>query len=410
MSTNDPVSKRRHLWTAVPASCLTALLLGGCMNPQAADKATSQTPPATVKNAPKEADLATITLTPQAEERLGIRIAQVSLQKITRMRSFGAEAVLPPDRRTVVNSPMGGTLTEGQKAPAAGTQVRRGQPVYRLLPHVAPERDLRLQMEREVSAAQTRVEAARVRSNRAEQLLKDRAGSEKAAQQAREDLDLATNELNMARSRLDRFLSAPLASDSAIAITAPRDGIIESVHANPGQVVPGGAPLFAVADLSTIWIRVPVYAGELDLLDAGHHAVVRGLSDAGDKQGRRAMPVAAPPTADLNASTVDLYYQLANGTFHGRNFLSPGQRVQASLALRDAAESLVVPWSAILHDTAGGTWVYENLAPQVFTRRRVEVLHVVNSLAVLGRGPAPGAKVVSAGAMELFGTEFGAGK
>ena len=54
--------------------------------------------------------------------------------------------------------------------------------------------------------------------------------------------------------------------------------------------------------------------------------------------------------------------------------------------------------------------MYENLAPQVYTRRRVEVLHVVNSLAVLGRGPAAGAKVVSAGAMELFGTEFGAGK
>ena len=410
MPINSSMPKHRRRWPAARASCLVAILLNACANPGAADKATHQTPPATVKNAPKEADLATITLTPQAEERLGIRIAQVSLQKITRTRSFGADVVLPPDCRTVVTAPMGGTLMEGQKAPAAGTVVRKGQPVYRLLPNVAPERDLRLQMEREVSAAQTRVEGARVRSNRAEQLLKERAGSEKAAQQAREELDLATNDLNAARRRLERFLSAPLAADTAIAIPAPRDGMIESVQANPGQVVPGGAPLFEVADLSTVWIRVPVYAGELGLLDAGHHAVVRGLSDAGDKEGRRAMPVAAPPTADLNASTVDLYYQLANSTLGGRDFLRPGQRVQASIALRAAAESLVVPWSAVLHDSTGGTWVYESLAPQVFARRRVEVLHVVNSLAVLGRGLAAGTKVVSAGAMELFGTEFGAGK
>ena len=355
MSANNPLCEYRHLWVVPPACLVMTLLLAGCANPQAADKAGSQTPPATVRNAPKEADLATITLTSQAEERLGIRTAQVSLQKITRMRSFGADVVMPPDRRTVVTSPMGGTLLEGQKAPAAGTSVRTGQPVYRLLPNVAPERDLRLQLEREVSAAQTRVDAARLRSNRAEQLLKDRAGSEKAAQQAREELDLAINDLDTARSRLDRFLSAPLAGDTPITIAAPRDGIIESVQANPGQVVPGGAPLFEVADHSTVWIRVPVYAGELGSLDVGHHAVVRSLSAGGEKEGRRAMPVAAPPTADLNAATVDLYYQLANGVLNGRDFLRPGQRVQASLALRDAAESPVVPWSAILHDSAGGT-------------------------------------------------------
>jgi len=38
----------------------------------------------------------------------------------------------------------------------------------------------------------------------------------------------------------------------------------------------------------------------------------------------------------------------------------------------------------------------------------VELKHVVESLAVLARGPAPGTKVVAAGAAELFGTEFGA--
>jgi len=81
-----------------------------------------------------------------------------------------------------------------------------------------------------------------------------------------------------------------------------------------------------------------------------------------------------------------------------------------TLAERATEESLVVPWSAILHDTTGGAWVYENIAPQQYARRRVEVRRVVNSRAVLARGPAVGTKVVTAGAAELFGTEFGTGK
>jgi hypothetical protein len=148
----------------------------------------------------------------------------------------------------------------------------------------------------------------------------------------------------------------------------------------------------------------------LSSIDTGHYALVRGLADPPDKDGRRANPVAAPPTADPNASTVDLCFELSNAPWNGKQFLRPGQRMNATLMLNGTAESLVVPWSAILHDTAGGTWVYENISPQVYTRRRVEILHVVNALAVLNRGPAPGARIVTAGALELFGTEFGAGK
>jgi membrane fusion protein, heavy metal efflux system len=81
-----------------------------------------------------------------------------------------------------------------------------------------------------------------------------------------------------------------------------------------------------------------------------------------------------------------------------------------TLAERASEESLVVPWSAVTHDINGGAWVYENVAPQQYARRRVEVRRVVGSLAVLARGPAVGAKVVTAGVAELFGAEFGTGK
>ena len=70
----------------------------------------------------------------------------------------------------------------------------------------------------------------------------------------------------------------------------------------------------------------------------------------------------------------------------------------------------VIPFSAILYDIHGGTWVYENPSPNTFIRKRVELKTVTDGKAILVRGPAPGTKIVTVGAAELFGTEFGGGK
>jgi hypothetical protein len=64
----------------------------------------------------------------------------------------------------------------------------------------------------------------------------------------------------------------------------------------------------------------------------------------------------------------------------------------------------------LLHDAFGGTWVYIVTQPRVYTRTRVVVADITGSLAVLSQGPAAGAQVVTDGAAELFGVEFGAGK
>ncbi len=71
------------------------------------------------------------------------------------------------------------------------------------------------------------------------------------------------------------------------------------------------------------------------------------------------------------------------------------------------AAAIEVPASAILTDINGGEWVYVETAPRQFERRRVEVARIVGGRASLARGLASGVRVVTAGAAELFGTEFG---
>jgi membrane fusion protein, heavy metal efflux system len=54
--------------------------------------------------------------------------------------------------------------------------------------------------------------------------------------------------------------------------------------------------------------------------------------------------------------------------------------------------------------------VYVEEAPRVYRRVAVEPVRTQGGYTLLARGPASGARVVKAGAAELFGTEFGAGK
>ena len=67
----------------------------------------------------------------------------------------------------------------------------------------------------------------------------------------------------------------------------------------------------------------------------------------------------------------------------------------------------VIPYAAVLYDPNGDTWTYTNPEPLVFVRQQITVLSIQGDQAVLADGPAPGTPVVTVGAPELYGTEFG---
>jgi hypothetical protein len=72
-----------------------------------------------------------------------------------------------------------------------------------------------------------------------------------------------------------------------------------------------------------------------------------------------------------------------------------------------AATRRVMPYAAVLYDASGGTWTYTNPEPLVFVREPVAIDSIVGDLAVMSGGPAAGTLVVTVGATELYGTEFG---
>ena len=172
-------------------------------------------------------------------------------------------------------------------------------------------------------------------------------------------------------------------------------------------MVAAGAPLFEVMKSDPLWVKVPVYVGELAEIDQQADAQVGSLSRAKESPFVTAAPVSAPPTATPLSSTVDVYYELKNADGQ----LRPGQRLGVTVTLSGETEQRGIAWSAIVQDIHGGSWVYEALpAPHTFIRRRVQVRQIADGWAVLDKGPAVGTTIVIEGVAEMFGAEFGFGK
>jgi cobalt-zinc-cadmium efflux system membrane fusion protein len=382
---------------------LLALAAVGCSKKDA-----KPAPAAKVQNAVTESQLTTVTLTSDAVRRLGIATAAVDSLGVLPTRTVGGEIVVPPGLSLTVAAPVAGRVLapESGALPLAGARVARGATLLRLAP-LPP--DLAV-AERDQEVASARLRQAQAEAERTSKLFADRLVSARDNERAQADLSSAraTAEAAGAQLRLVRGGSAT-GGLSTLHVSAPGDGVVRAVHAAPGQTVAAGAPLVEVMRIDRLWVRVPVYAGDAARVRRGAPAMVHGLGGPQTGAAIVASAVAAPPSGDPNASSVDLYYEVRGSAGQ----LRPGERVGVTLALSAASASergLAVPLAALVRDMSGGSWVYERTDSVTFVRRRVEVARVANGYAILALGPKKGTTVVTSGAAELFGTEFGAGK
>ena len=161
--------------------------------------------------------------------------------------------------------------------------------------------------------------------------------------------------------------------------------------------------------LDTVWLRVPLFAGDVDDVDRARagRIVPLGATSADAGRGRDAGRRAADRRCRRPPASISFYTRGRIAT--GR--LRPGQRVSVRVPLRtQRASSLVVPRAAVLHDAFGGTWVYEARDGARSSAAASPLADIVGDTRRAATGPPAGTRVVTAGAAELFGTEFGVGK
>jgi len=337
--------------------CLTIFLVYGASpgRPLAAD--TAKNPPAHVTKVVKESDLTSLTLTPEAEKRLGIVTVKVERKKTARSRTFGGELIMP----------WSGTNNSASQS---------GQTIFSILPSLSPTEMVRIaetqvDADAQVRKTEVQLEAAKIALDRATKVMAEKAGSARSVDEAKAQAALAESALTAAKARRDLL----------------------------------GPPILGMMNMKTYWVRVPIYVGDLPRLKLDTEARVGDLASASGPSSKVAKPVSAPPSANAAASTIDLFYAVA-----GDETFRLGQKVGVAIPVNEIQESLVIPWSSVVHDINGGAWVYEQVGPQAFARKRVQIRSVTGNLAALASGPKEGANIVTEGAAELFGTEFGIGK
>ncbi|MEY9931794.1 hypothetical protein ABH926_006443 [Catenulispora sp. GP43] len=78
--------------------------------------------------------------------------------------------------------------------------------------------------------------------------------------------------------------------------------------------------------------------------------------------------------------------------------------------VRAASGGMAIPMTAVIYSPDGAAWTYAAVGPRSYLRHAIVIAHVTGTEAFLSSGPAVGTPVVTIGAPELLGAEYGVGE
>jgi hypothetical protein len=167
-----------------------------------------------------------------------------------------------------------------------------------------------------------------------------------------------------------------------------------------------GEVISVIANLDATIVRIEMPESDRKRILPQEPAIVLPLGREDHRNRIQARSVQDPTRYGLYPMPGTLYYE----TKTSAAALVVPQLVFVELALSGGEAQRVVPYSAVLYDPHGGEWVYTSPEPLVFVRQPIKIGSVVGDDVVLVDGPPEGTPVVTVGAAELYGAEFGVGK
>jgi RND family efflux transporter MFP subunit len=268
---------------------------------------------------------ATVTLTPQRRQAIGVKTAVVESGPFVRtIRAVGRVAV-DETRLHHVHAKFEGWI-EHLHADFTGREVKKGEPLFTVY---SPE----------VLAPQQEVQIALRTARRLEtsSLPDVAAGGRALVESARRRLLLWDLSPDVARR-----LEAGGEPQRAVTLHAPASGTILEKKALPGMRVMPGEEMFTIADLSTVWILADVYDHELPFVHVGQEVDVTMSYFPGER--RRGVVTFLYPTLDEQTRTARVRVELPNPGGALRPDMYGNVEIEVDLGQR-----LRVPDTALLH-------------------------------------------------------------
>jgi cobalt-zinc-cadmium efflux system membrane fusion protein len=152
---------------------------------------------------------------------------------------------------------------------------------------------------------------------------------------------------------------------SAYDITAPISGTVLARNASIGALASEGAPLYEIADLSSLWVDLHIFGADAQHIRAGVPVEVTRLADGASITTR--LERILPGTATASQSTI------ARATIANRDAMwRPGSAVRARITVDREPVELAVPLSA-LQTFRGRDAVFVREGEESYEARPVEL-------------------------------------
>ena len=218
-----------------------------------------------------------LELSPQALANADLETRVAGPGEVNVTLALPGEVSLNQDTLAHVTPRVPGTAREVRKQ--VGELVKKGEVLA-----VLDSRDL-AEAQREFLATKERLALAQANFERAELLQRENISAEKDFLAARQALAEARIDHRSAGQKL-QALGGGAAGGGGYALIAPLSGTIIEKHISVGEVLSEQTRAFTIADLSSIWVNVTVYAKDLPKVTVGQSAEVRAEGIAEPARGR----------------------------------------------------------------------------------------------------------------------------
>lgn len=310
----------------------------------------------------RAADTGTVSISPRAQQNLGIRVGDVIRKEIA--AEVSAIGTVTWNERTEVTVQARATgFVEGLHVRASLDPVGQGEPLVELY---VPEW---------VAVQEEYLSLRRMGGRDIDELLA-------AAQQRMRQVGMTDRQIQQIEKTGDLQMRQQL--------TAPITGVVTELLVREGSTVIPGAPLMRINDLTTVWAEAAVPESQVNLLAAGSPVIATAPALPGETfngQVQTLLPEMDPATRTRRARV-----ELANP----ESSLVPGALVEMTLRAPDVRSALMVPTEALIR-TGTRTLVMLAEGEGSFRPLAVEAGAEIDGYTEVRAGLHAGQKVVLSG-------------
>jgi len=368
----------------------TGLVLAGC----GGGPSESESKMTSYSGTESKADTALLFTVPQ-DQMAHLQVVTVEKARLPRLLRLTGSVAYNAFKTTPVFSPIGGPVHEILVAP--GETVQTGQP---LLTVNSP--DYSVARSAYIKARQASALADKIYT-RSEDLFAHGAIAEADLQLAESTRNQAQADMQSSEDALralglkdpEAVVKNPLKMTSQIPVIAPVGGEVVERLVGPGQLLMAGATqIFTISDMSTVWVLVNVYQGDMAYVHPGDSVDITTDSYRDVFHGKISYlaPALDPTTRTLQARIV---------TNNPGKKLKKDMYVTASVQAGAIRDALTIPDAAILRDTENQPFVYVQSGSNQFARRLVKVADSQGGRTQVTEGLKEGERVVGDGSLFL---------